>query len=148
MTMATREIQSKAYGTISVQEQQVVHFSRGLFGFEDYHDYALLDSNTPPFYWLQSVQDPDLAFVLINPYVVARDYVLDIAEEDLEAIEAPDGDDLLVFAIVTIPRDRTQISCNLQGPVVINRRARLARQAISLDPRWEIKHFLTAGEGA
>tara|TARA_B100000614_G_C14400411_1_gene433466 strand:+ start:321 stop:764 length:444 start_codon:yes stop_codon:yes gene_type:complete len=146
--MSTREITSKAYGTISIQEQQVVHFPRGVFGFERFHDYAILDSTTSPFYWLQSIENRDLAFVLINPYVVAPDYLLDIAEEDLEAIGAPEADDLLVFAIVTIPSDRTRISCNLQGPVIINRRTRLARQAISLDPRWEIKHYLTPGEGA
>lgn len=144
--MPTREIESKIYGTISVQEQQVVQFPRGLFGFEDQHDYALLDSNTPPFYWLQSTTKRDLAFVLINPYIVAPNYVLDIAEEDLEGIDSPEADDLLVFAIVTIPRDRTRISCNLQGPLIMNRKSRVGRQAISLDPRWEIKHFLTGGE--
>ncbi len=148
MTMATREIDSKPYGRISIQEQQILHFARGLFGFEDHHDYALLDSTTPPFYWLQSLEDPELAFILINPYIVVQEYVLDVSEDDLRAVDSEDGADLLVFAIVTIPADRSQISCNLQGPVLINRRARLARQAISLDQRWEIKHYLTSGEGA
>jgi flagellar assembly factor FliW len=147
MTMATREITSKPYGRISIQEQQIVHLPRGLFGFEDRHDYALLDSTTPPFYWLQNLEDPELAFILINPYIVVPEYVLDVSEEDLRAVESADGEDLLVFSIVTIPDDRTRISCNLQGPLLINRRARLARQAISLDQRWEIKHYLTTGGG-
>jgi flagellar assembly factor FliW len=144
--MASREINTKAYGTMTVQEQQIMQFPRGVFGFEDTHEYALLDATTPPFYWLQSTSAAELAFVLINPYIVARDYVLDIAEEDLEAIGHPDADDLLVFAIVTIPADRNRISCNLQGPVIINRRTRIARQAISLDPRWEVKHYFFGGE--
>ncbi len=148
MTMATREIESKPYGRISIQEQQIVHFPRGLFGFEERHDYALLDSTTPPFYWLQSLEDPSLAFILINPYIVVPEYVLDVSEDELRAVESEDGSELLVFSIVTIPADREQISCNLQGPVLINRRARLARQAISLYQRWGIKKYLTDRAGA
>ena len=147
MTMATREIQSKAYGAIAIQEQQVITFPRGLYGFERYREFALLDATTSPFYWLQSTDDVQLAFVVINPYVVVSNYVLDIAEADLEAIGRPETDDLLVFAIVTIPGDQRAVSCNLQGPVIVNRRERVAIQAISLDPRWEIKHYLTPGEG-
>ncbi len=142
-----RRITTKAYGEVEIQEQQVVQFPRGIFGFGHIHEYALLDSATPPFYWLQSTTDRDLAFVLINPYIVAEDYVLDIATEDLEAVGSPEPDDLLVFAIVTIPPERHKMSCNLQGPLIINRRNRIALQAISLDQRWRIKHYLFTGEG-
>jgi flagellar assembly factor FliW len=131
MTMSTRDIHSKAYGTISIQENQIVHFPRGLYGFEDRREYALLDSTSPPFFWLQSLEDPELAFIAINPYIVARDYVLDISEDDLAAIGSPEPDNLLVFAIVTVPEDRSMISCNLQGPLIINRSTRVALQAIS-----------------
>ena len=140
-----RRIHAKAFGEIEIREQQVVQFPRGIFGFGHIHEYALLDSATPPFYWLQSTENRDLAFVLINPYIVAEDYVLDIASEDMDAIGSPDPDDLLVFAIVTIPEERHNMSCNLQGPLIINRRTRVARQAISLDQRWKIKHYLLTG---
>lgn len=145
--MTQRTIETKAYGAVPVQERQLIRFPNGLYGFESVHDYALLDSHTPPFYWLQSVDDADLAFILINPYVVVPDYLLDIPEEDLESIGQPDLDDLLVFAIVTIPEERRDISCNLQGPVIVNREQRLGRQSISLDQRWEIKHYLVPREG-
>ncbi|MCG8478174.1 MAG: flagellar assembly protein FliW [Spirochaetales bacterium] len=142
-----RRIHTKAYGDVEIREQQIVQFPRGIFGFDHIHEYALLDSATPPFYWLQSTAEAKLAFVLINPYIVAEDYVLDIATEDLDAIGSPAPDDLLVFAIVTIPQERRNMSCNLQGPLIINRRTRIAGQAISLDQRWKIKHYLFAGEG-
>jgi flagellar assembly factor FliW len=142
----TRTIETRALGTVEISEQQVLEFSRGLFGFETVHEYALLDSGSPPFYWLQSTERADLAFLLINPYVVVRDYVLDIAEDDLAAIGSPSSDDLLVFAVVTIPADRSLTSCNLQGPIIVHRQQRLARQAISLDLRWKVKHYLATGE--
>ena len=135
-------IQSKPYGEVTVQEQQLLHFPAGLFGFERMQHYALLDSTAPPFFWLQSLEEANLAFVLVNPYLVVPDYVLDISPQDLVEIGGPAEDDLLVFAVVTIAREEGRVSCNLQGPVIINRRDRLGRQAISLDSRWSIRHSL------
>lgn len=146
--MGQQLIATKAYGDVPVQEKQLIRFPDGLYGFESVQQYALLDSHTPPFYWLQSVDDKELAFVLVNPYIVAPHYVLDIPEDDLRSIGDPDLDDLLVFAIVTIPVDQRDISCNLQGPLIINREKRLGRQSISLDQQWEIKHYLARREDA
>ena len=146
MTNATRTIHSRPYGEISVHAQQAISFPRGLFGFEELHEYVLLDSSSPPFYWLQSTAKVEPAFVVVNPYLVAPQYVLDIAEEDLEAIGSPPPDSLLVFVIVTIPSDGDPVTCNLQGPIVINRKTRVARQAISLDQSWRIKHVLSVRE--
>ena len=142
--MSQHVIATKAYGEVPVQDKQVIHFPSGLYGFESITQYALLDSHTPPFFWLQSLADANLAFILINPYVVARDYVLDISGDDFHSIGNPDPDNLLVFAIVTIPSDQRDTSCNLQGPVIINREARIGRQSISLDTRWEIKHYFVS----
>ncbi|HKJ85923.1 MAG TPA: flagellar assembly protein FliW [Spirochaetia bacterium] len=135
-------IDSKAYGPIEINERQVIDFRSGIFGFSDLHDYALLDAVQPGFYWLQSLDDPEIAFIMLNPYDLRPDYVLEIPDEDLASLEYDDPDDILVFAIVTIPEDEAQISANLQGPIVINRAAQLGRQSISLDPRWKTKHII------
>ena len=135
-------IQSKPYGEIEISERQVISFPIGIFGFPNLHDYALLDAGQPPFYWLQSLDDTSIAFIIMNPYVLRPDYVLDIPGDDLEAIDYESDDDVLVFAIVTIPEDQTQMSANLQGPIVINRVRQLGRQAISLNDVWRTKHFI------
>lgn len=139
------EINSKAFGRIRIEDRQRIEFPRGLYGFEDMRSFALLDSGHPPFYWLQSLEDVEIAFILVNPYLVESDYALDIAPSELEEIAEPEPEDLLVFSIVTIPRDGGAIRCNLQGPIIINRRERLGRQAISLDTRWEVRHVLQSG---
>jgi len=141
------EIDSKAFGRIRIEDRQRIAFPRGLYGFEESRSFALLDSGHPPFYWLQSLEEVEVAFILVNPYLVEPEYALDIAPSDLEEIDDPDPDDLLVFSIVTIPRDGGAIRCNLQGPIIINRRERLGRQSISLDPRWEIRHVLQHDTG-
>jgi flagellar assembly factor FliW len=135
-------IETKAYGSIEVDERQLITFPSGILGFELLHEYALLDATQTGFYWLQSLDDPDIAFIMLNPYDLRPDYVLDIPGEDLESLEYDDDEDILVFAIVTIPEDESKISANLQGPIVINRVARLGRQSISLDPRWRTKHLI------
>jgi len=135
-------IESKAYGPIEISERQVITFPVGIFGFEQLREYALLDAAQQGFYWLQSLEDPEIAFILLNPYDLRPDYVLDVPDEDLESIGYDKDEDLLVFAIVTVPDDESKISANLQGPVIINRVEQLGRQAISLDARWHTKHLI------
>lgn len=135
-------IESKAYGPIEISERQVITFPVGIFGFDRLHEYALLDAAQQGFYWLQSLEDPEIAFILLNPYDLRPDYVLDVPDEDLESIDYENDEDILVFAIVTIPEDESKISANLQGPVIINRVEQLGRQAISLDSRWHTKHLI------
>ena len=133
-------IETKAYGSIDIDEKQVIVFPRGLFGFEALRRFALLDSHRQPFYWLQSLERTQVAFVLLNPLLFRPDYTLDVPEEDLETLGANDREDLLVFCIVTIPEDQDRMTANLQGPVVINRRTREGRQFISDNPKWQVRH--------
>lgn len=139
-------VQTKAFGPREIEERQIIRFPRGVFGFEHLHEYALIDSEQPPFYWLQSVAEVQTAFVLINPYMIKPDYVLDVSPADIEEIGSPPQEDILVFAIVTIPSDDFRgMTANLQGPVVINRKAGLGKQCIHLDAAWPIRHRILAG---
>ncbi len=142
-----KTIESKAHGEVVVQQQQLITFPVGLFGFEDIHEYALLDSTRPPLLWLQSLESRDTAFIVVNPYIVVPEYVLDIDPEDLQEIGSPAPEDLIVFCIVTISDGDHRVTCNLQGPLILNRTARLGRQAISLDSRWGIRHSLLGDRG-
>ncbi|MFP4643516.1 MAG: flagellar assembly protein FliW [Spirochaetales bacterium] len=133
-------IETKAYGEVEIDERQLISFPVGLFGFEHLHRFALIDAHQHPFYWLQSIEEVDVAFVLLNPLVFRPDYTLDAPKTDIEALEAEDHKDLLVFSIVTIPEDERQMTANLQGPLVIHRRKRIGRQIISMNPKWMIRH--------
>lgn len=144
-------IESKGFGPIEISERQVITFPVGIFGFEKLHEYALLDAVQQGFYWLQSIAEPEIAFIMLNPYDLRHDYVLEVPDEDLQSVEYENDEDILVFAIVTIPEDESKISANLQGPIIINRATQLGRQSISLDPRWKTKHLILeelAGAGS
>ncbi|RKX78387.1 MAG: flagellar assembly protein FliW [Spirochaetes bacterium] len=136
------KIKTKAYGTVEVDERQEIYFPYGILGFESFKHFVLMDAREKPFYWLQSVDVPEIAFILINPYLFRPDYSLDVPGEELEDIGITDSEDSLVFAIVTIPENQSKMTANLQGPIVINKKSRTGKQMISDNPRWKVRHLI------
>ena len=135
-------VNTKPYGQIEVDERQRIRFPFGILGFEKLEEYVLLDATQQPFYWLQSVDRSEVAFVLMDPKVVRPDYTLDVPSSEMQEIGAADENEILVFAIVTIPEEQARMSANLQGPVLINRLTRIGRQSISLNPKWRVRHYI------
>jgi flagellar assembly factor FliW len=138
------KVNTKAFGLIDVDEKQKINFPEGLFGFEDYNDYVLLDAEKEPFFWLQCVNEQDIAFILVNPFLFRHDYEVNIANEELAKIGITSPENALIFAIVTIPQGGNPMTANLQGPLVINKADMKGMQAVLSDPRWKTKHDIIA----
>lgn len=134
--------QTKPFGEIEVSDRQRLQLPFGIFGFEDLRSYVLLDASQRPFYWLQSLERPSVAFVLLDPRVFLSDYSLDVSDEDLGSIGIEHPADILDFVIVTVPADPSLMTANLQGPVVVNRRTRTARQCISRNAEYSVRHLV------
>jgi len=137
-------ILTKPFGSVELNERQRIRFPFGVLGFESLHDYALLDAEQAPFYWLQSLQVVEIAFVLIEPRVFRPDYTLSVGAEELAEIGILRPEDALVFAIVTVPEEPRRMTANLQGPIIINKDSRTGRQSICSDPRWQVRHPILA----
>lgn len=136
-------IDTKPFGKIEVDEKQIIDFPDGIFGFEFEKKFVILDSKEhSPFKWMQAYSEPSLAFVIIRPVDFLIKYELVISQADLESVKSKNVDDLLVFAIVTIPADPSQMTANLQGPVIINPNERTGRQVISLSEKYRVKHVI------
>jgi len=133
-------VHTKAYGEIEIEDRQRISFPRGLFGFEELREFVLIDAAQQPFYWLQSVERVEVAFVLIDPKFFRPDYTPDVDPAELEEIGIADSDDMLVFTIVTIPPAAGRMTANLQGPLILNRNTHVARQSISANPHWGVRH--------
>lgn len=138
------KIQTKTMGMIEISEEQKIHLPEGFYGFEKYHDFALLDAEQAPFIWVQSLEEPDLAFIVIDPFLFRPDYEIDIDDEILKPIGLSSPENLLVFALVTIPPAGGPITANLQGPLLINKQNKKAIQAIVGDNKWSTKHDIVA----
>lgn len=135
-------VDTKAYGSVEMDERQQISLPLGLYGFEGLVDYVLMDARQRPFYWLQSVDVREVAFVLMDPTIIRPDYDSDIDPMDFEALSLEGSDDerFLQFAIVTIPEDRQGMTANLQGPIIINKESREGRQCISRNDKWHVRH--------
>jgi flagellar assembly factor FliW len=136
------KVLTRPYGEIEIEDRQRISFPRGIFGFEDLRQFILMDATTPPFYWLQSAERVEVAFVLIDPRFFCPEYTPDVDAPELEEIGIADPDDMLVFSIVTIPESAQKMTANLQGPLIINRSTHVGRQSISGNPRWGIRHTI------
>lgn len=134
------QVKTKTMGTVEVGEDRLISIPSGLFGFEEYTDFALVDSEYEPLIWFQSLQDSNLAFLLIDPFIIADDYEADIDDSELLRIGIKDPADVTVFAIVTVPGDGGPVTANFQGPLIINKKNHLCMQAILDGSKYTTKH--------
>ncbi len=124
-------LNSTRFGELEVPPDRIITFPQGLIGFGDVRRFMLVENpGGGPFRWLQAVDFPDLAFVITDPKIFFPDYTVSVKEEDLRSIGIADPAQGVVVVILVVPRDPRGITANLQGPIVINLRDRLARQLV------------------
>lgn len=134
-------VESTRFGTIEVSAEDVIRFEQGLLGFEGYHEYVLIQQDpSSPFSFLQSLDDPDLTFVVVDPLWLRPDYRVRVREEDLARLDLQPEDDVTVLAIVTVPKDPKAMTANLMAPLLINGRTRQAMQHVQSDGPYQIRH--------
>ncbi|MCH5149777.1 MAG: flagellar assembly protein FliW [Spirochaetales bacterium] len=143
------KILTKIFGEIEVSERQRVFIEEGLFGLEDVQEYVLLNSSEDsPFYWLQAEKIPEIAFLLVDPTLVDKDYKLHVVEGDLESIGMDENAEYLLFSIVNLNNDPEKTTANLLGPLVINKGNHRAKQVISTNEKYSVRQPLhTQKEG-
>ena len=146
--MTDRTIQTERFGAIQVAEDRIIQFVEPVLGFEQSRAYVLLDhSENSPFKWLQSVEEPGLAFVVTNPKFFGINYEFELADEIAGQLEIKQEDDALVLTIVNIPQDDPgKMTANLLGPVVINQNIRKAMQVVLNDSQFSTKTRLIPDE--
>jgi len=142
------EIQTARFGTINFDEDSVISFPRGILGFSDYKKFILLPrKDDSPFFWLQSVEDEYLAFVLMNPKLVMPDYRIEIAADIKQELEKNGQDPLDLMCIVTVPHDHPEkMTINLLGPIIINSNKKKAVQIVSTTSTYSHQHPVIPAE--
>lgn len=132
-------IQTKTGSAVEVSADKIYNFAHGIIGFEAFHKYAVIASDVEPFVWLQSTENKDLAFLLVDPFLVCPNYEANIDDELLKALGTKSACDLVVMTTVTISGDGKTISANLLGPIVLNKATKECAQAILSDDKWTTK---------
>lgn len=137
------QIETRGLGIVDVKEEQIITLKDGFFGFEDYHKFAMLDSTTPPFIWIESIIKGGPAFIVMDPFIFRPDYEIDLNDSVTEALELTSPSDALIFCLITISEGGEKMTANLQGPLVINKKNRRAMQVVA-GGEWKTKHDIFA----
>lgn len=137
-------IKTKYFGDINVDENKVILFDDGVLGFPDLKKYLFMESDDDanPICWLQSIDDIDITFPIMDVSSFISDYSPIVDNSEIEVLGEADDEDLAIYNIVVIPKNIEELSVNLKAPVVINLNTLKAKQVISNNENHQIKFYL------
>ena len=144
------QVKSTRFGTQDVEESKVIRMPAGMLGFAEARRFVLLTPKKPgPFLWLQAVDDPDLAFVVVDAKDSFPGYTLSLTAEEFKSLELLDERSEAIFLlVVTMAPNPYDVTVNLQGPIVLNPERMLARQIVLDSGNYTSRHpFFDAGCG-
>lgn len=135
------EIQSTRFGTLQVDDSRVITVPKGLLGFPQHTHFALIQtSDENYFFWLQSIDEPGLAFVVTDPGIFFQDYDVPIREETKADLQIEDTQALQLFVICN--KVDNWLTGNLLGPIVVNAVNRVAEQVVLTEKKWTTRQPL------
>ncbi len=135
------------FGELQVPDETLILLDEGILGFPDDHRFVILDHDTgdTPFKWLQAIDNPGLAFVVMDPTEIAPDYRFTMDADEAEKIGSPATDDQIAMVIVNIPHNNPiAMTANLRAPIVVNAQNRQGIQIIHTDETYPFDHRIFA----
>ena len=134
------KIKTVRFGEIEIEQERIFKFALPIIGFNELREYVILDLNKDSFFkWLQSVEDPALAFPVVSVFSLDVDYSIDIPDNAVEALKIKNVESLLVMNIASIPQDNPQgTTINLLSPIIFNLDEHLAGQVIMSGSGYDI----------
>ena len=136
-------INTRYFGTVDLDDDKVIVFDEGLFGFEEYKKFALIFNNEakerPAISWLQSVDEQALALPVMIPTVVKPDYNPVVEDDALETLGDWNEENISVLVTVTVPEDLKNMTTNLKAPIIINTDTMKGVQTVVENQDYEIR---------
>jgi flagellar assembly factor FliW len=137
-------VPSSRFGDLDVPADSVIEFPGGIIGFPSAKSFIMLE-HKPPFSWLQSTQDPDLAFVVVDGFEFGQQFDVKPPVGDRET-DFREDDEYAILIIVTVRPDPRMTTANLKAPLFVNMRNRRGLQVIFDDPRYSTRFPLWSEE--
>ena len=143
-----RKVNTSRFGEIEIDEKRIVTFKEGIPGFTDEHEFIILPyDEESPYYFMQSLNTPDLAFLLTIPFLFFPDYTFEIDDETMEELEITKKTKVLYYSIITIPNGSIRyMTTNLLAPVILNTENMKAKQIVLEKTRYTTKERLFPDE--
>ena len=139
-----RKVNTDRFGEIEIDEKRIVHFKDGIPAFEDEHEFIILPyDEESPYYFMQSLNKPDLAFLLTIPDIFFTDYSVEIDDATVEELEIKDTAKVIIYTIITIPNGSVRLmTTNLLAPIIFNIENMSAKQIVMDKSNYTTKHRL------
>ena len=137
------KVETTRFGTLEVDDDALISMPGGMLGFEDCTRFLLIQHRPDSsLRWLQSVEEPAVAFVVLDPMAQFSDYEVEVSDSDAEKLQLASAEDATVFVVLTISNQGKDISANLAAPIVVNFKEQLAAQIVLQSERYSTQHSL------
>ncbi len=137
-------VKSTRFGELEVPADSVITIKSGLIGFPRHKQFVMID-HKPPFSWLHCVDDPNLAFVVVDGFQFGERYSVKAPIGDADT-DLKDGDEYAILVVVTVRPNAAETTANLKAPIFVNIRNRQGVQIIFDDPRLSTRFPLWESE--
>ncbi len=146
-------VETRLFGEIEIADDKIITFENGLVGFPDMKKFTIIYDEEKPgkngLMWFQSLDETQFAMPVMEPNVVMPDYNPTVNDELLVHLGDLTEENLYVLVTVTVPKDITNMTVNLKGPIVINTDTLQADQIVVEDDfavRFPIYDILKANK--
>ena len=136
-------VDSMRLGQIEVPEDKLITMRRPVLGFERLTKFCLVESDeTRPLLWLQSAEDPDVAFLVVNPVLFWPDYKIEIDSREIAELKVQSVENVETYVVVSFTENPNETSANLQGPILINTENNCAKQLVLVNSEYHVQHSI------
>jgi flagellar assembly factor FliW len=134
---------TRLFGEIDIAQEKIITFKNGIIGFPQYRKYTLIydedKKEKSAFMWMQSLEEPELAILVMDPLQLRSEYPVTLSDEGLSSLGKMGDEDAVVFVTVTVPQDLTKMTANLKAPIIVNTATGQAEQLI-VEEDYDVRH--------
>lgn len=132
------------FGEVEYNPDNLLYFPAGLIGLPNLRHFIVMpNKKNGPLFWIQSVDDPEMAFVLTDPTNFFLSYKVVPDTSERHSLGISEGDDCFSLVVVTVPPDR-KITINLAAPILFSPITNRAIQVILEGTEYTSKTLLPA----
>ena len=127
------------FGEVEYDPENLLYFPAGLIGLPNLRRFIVMPNKKQgPLFWIQSVDDPDMAFVLTDPSNFFLNYMVAPDDSERKLLHIDSDDPCYVLTVVTVPPDQ-KISINLAAPILFAPSTNRAIQVILENTQYQTK---------
>ena len=137
------KVNTKVFGEVDIEESKILCFPHGIIGFPELTEFALIHDSEKEgvcaVRWLQSMQEPAFAMPVMDPLAVKPDYNPEVEDELLKPLGVLNPEEILVLVTLSVPKEVTKMTVNLQAPIIVNAAEKKACQIIVDTEKYPVR---------